>query len=145
MKTKQSRYHNLSLGETFHVIPVSSLTDWHLSVEDSARTYEGWGDTIFVLSLWRADRSNKNSIKSVVFCPAFLQLLRKMDMGYKSHHLFLIYLGYCSVLWFNKGILWVCNKIQISVLHLDSTRNQPYLSFLSFLNFGGMTPHFWRR
>lgn len=96
-------------------------------------------------SLWRADRSNKNSIKSVVFCPAFLQLLRKMDMGYKSHHLFLIYLRYCSVLWFNKGILWVCNKIQISVLHLDSTRNQPYLSFLSFLNFWGMTPHFWRR
>lgn len=85
------------------------------------------------------------STKSFVFCPAFLQLLRKMDMGYKSHHLFLIYLRYCSVLWFNKGILWVCNKIQISVLHLDSTRNQPYLSFLSFLNFGGMTPHFWRR
>lgn len=80
---KNRRYDNLSLSDLkmFHVITVSSLTDWHLSVEGSVRPDEGWGDTVFGLL------AHSLSTKSSVFCPAFLQLFRKMDMGSKSHHL----------------------------------------------------------
>lgn len=48
---KNRRYDNLSLSDLkmFHVITVSSLTDWHLSVEGSVRPDEGWGDTVFGL------------------------------------------------------------------------------------------------
>lgn len=61
---------------------LTGISLWRMS----ARTDEGW--QIRSLVCWSVGLlAHSLSTKSFVFCPAFLQLFRKMDMGYRSHHL----------------------------------------------------------